>query len=255
MNIAIHGVCGQMGRTVLQIAQQENKIHNIYGVDIQAGNLEIEVYRNLYDIPEKVDVIIDFSSPQSLQNILAFAIEKNIPIVLATTGFTSKQLAEINEIAKKIAIFKTANFSIGINVLEYLVEKTANILGNRFDIEIIEKHHNVKKDAPSGTAYMLAESVKKGFAKDMHFIYGREGIGNVREKNTIGIHAVRGGTIVGEHEVLFCGDDEIITLSHSARSKKIFAIGAIQAALFIHKKEAGLYNMQDILSTLFDIER
>ena len=186
---------------------------------------------------------------------MTYAINTKTAIVLATTGFSKEQLQQIDEAAKKIAIFKTANFSIGINLLEFLVEKTASILGDKFDIEIIEKHHSLKKDAPSGTALMLAESAKKGLSTDVNFIYGREGIGGSREKNTIGIHAVRGGSIVGEHDVLFSGDDELITLSHSARSKKIFAIGAVHAALFIHDKSAGFYNMKDILSTLLDIQR
>lgn len=255
--IIITGCNGRMGQMITDIVTEDNDAVIVAGVDIVNNrNNSYPVFTDISDCDIMADVIIDVSSSQGIEERISYAVDKHIPVIVCSTGMSDSQIAYITEASKKVAVLKSANMSLGINLLMKLVKEAAKRLAdNGFDIEIIEKHHNVKKDAPSGTAYMLAESVKKGFAKDMHFIYGREGIGNVREKNTIGIHAVRGGTIVGEHEVLFCGDDEIITLSHSARSKKIFAIGAIQAALFIHKKEAGLYNMQDILSTLFDIER
>ena len=169
-----------------------------------------------------------------------------MPAVIASTGYTPEQLEEIKAASEKVAIFRTANFSLGINLLCELVKKAAETLGEKFDIEIIEKHHSQKVDAPSGTALMLADSANSAFGGSKPYVNGREGIVGKRG-NEIGIHAVRGGTIVGEHEVLFCGEDEIISLSHSARSKKVFAAGAIKAAKWLAGKKAGHYDMKDLL--------
>ncbi len=183
-----------------------------------------------------------FPYTRPLKSELDWAVKNGVPVVLGSTGFSDSDLRLIENSAKSIAIFRTANFSLGINLLMKLVRQSAEVLGEGFDIEIIEKHHNQKVDAPSGTALMLAESANVG---NSNYVYGREG--ECRRGSEIGIHAVRGGTIVGEHEVIFAGEDEIITLSHSARSKKVFATGAIKAAIFLAGKPAGKYDMQDII--------
>ena len=178
---------------------------------------------------------------------LEYAKQHNVGIVLASTGFTAEDLQTIDEYAKSVAIFKTANLSLGVNLMQALCKAAAEVLGDAYDVEIIEKHHNLKKDAPSGTALMLADSVNEVFENNKRYVNGREGIVGAREKSEIGIHAVRGGTIVGEHEVIFAGEDEIITISHSARSKRVFAVGAIRAAKFLKGKAAGRYEMNDLL--------
>ena len=244
VNILICGAGGKMGATLLELLKSDTQAKAVCGVDIhRPENVHIPIYKSFAEVNEKVDVIIDFSSPAVLQDELDWAVKNSVPVVLGSTGYDSVQLKYIDECAKKIAVFKTANFSLGINLLMKLVRQSAEILGDKFDIEIIEKHHNLKADAPSGTALMLAESAN---IANKDYLYGRDNSTGKR-KNEIGIHAVRGGTIVGEHEVMFAGEDEIITLSHSARSKKVFAAGAIKAAIFLAGKPAGKYDMQDII--------
>ena len=249
MKIIICGICGKMGENLLDLlATDEAEV--VCGVDIGSNDkVKVPVYRSFEDIREKADVIIDFSSPAALKGEMEWALKHDIPVVLASTGYSGEQLKYIDECAKKIPVFKTANFSLGVNLLVKLVKEAAEVLGEKFDIEIIEKHHNKKADAPSGTALMLADGANSVFDNKKEYMNGREG--NVgRRGNEIGIHAVRGGTIVGEHEVVFAGEDEIISLSHSARSKKVFAAGAIKAAKWIVGKPAGKYDMTDILENL-----
>ncbi len=249
VNILISGIFGHMGRNVFELAAADEDVRCVAGVDLKAGSLcDVPVYGSFSNVKENPDVIIDFSSAQNLDNILNFARKNGCAVILAATGYTAEQLEQINAAAKEIPVFKTANLSVGVNLLQKLVRQAAAFLGEDFDVEIIERHHNLKKDAPSGTAYMLASSVNEAFDGKKQYVYGREGMVGAREKAEIGIHAVRGGTIVGEHEVMFAGEDEIITLSHSARSKKVFAAGAIRAAKFMCGKPAGLYDMQNVLS-------
>ena len=244
VNILICGAGGKMGSTLLELLDGEPLAKAVCGVDIYApANAHIPVYTTFNEVKEKVDAIIDFSSPAALCDELEWAVKNGVPVVLGSTGFNSEQLKIIDESSKKIAIFKTANFSLGVNLLIKLVCEAALFLGDKFDIEIIEKHHNLKADAPSGTALMLADSAN---TQNKNYLYGRDSSSGKR-KNEIGIHAVRGGSIVGEHEVLFAGEDEIVTLSHSARSKKVFAAGAIKAAVFLAGKPAGKYDMGDII--------
>ena len=249
MKIIICGICGKMGENLLELLRADGA-EVVCGVDIcTSEKVSVPVYKSFEDIKQKTDVIIDFSSPSALKGEMEWAIKHNIPVVLAVTGYSNEQLEYIDKCAKKIPVFKTANFSLGINLLVKLVREAAEVLGENFDIEIIEKHHNNKADAPSGTALMLADSANSAFANKKEYLNGREGIVGKRGKE-IGIHAVRGGTIVGEHEVLFAGEDEIISLSHSARSKKVFAAGAIKAAKWIVGKPAGKYDMNNILENL-----
>ncbi len=246
--IILCGACGKMGGNVLSLLSEDTQATAVCGVDLFPKEIGIPVYKNFSDIQEQADVIIDFSSAENLQARLDYAKTKGLGIVLASTGFSPADLAMIDEYAKDVAIFKTANLSLGVNLMQALVKAAAEVLGDAFDVEIIEKHHNLKKDAPSGTALMLADSVNEAFNGSKKYIDGRTGICGAREKAEIGMHAVRGGTIVGEHEVMFAGEDEIITISHSARSKRVFAAGAIRAAKFLHGKGAGKYEMKDLLA-------
>ena len=250
VKILISGICGHMDRNVLELAREDKDIECVGGVDLQAGELYgVPVYDSLEKVQDTADAVIDFSSASNLENLLAYAKKTGTALILAATGYTGEQLAAIEEAAKEVPLFKTANLSVGINLLQKLVREAAATLGEQFDIEIVERHHNLKKDAPSGTALMLAESANEAFAEAKRYVCGREGMVGARTKGEIGIHAVRGGNIVGEHEVMFAGEDEIVTLSHSARSKRVFAAGALRAAKFMAGKPAGRYDMQDVLGS------
>ena len=246
--IILCGACGKMGGNVLSLLQDDDNALPVCGVDLFPKEIGIPVSKSFTDIKEEADVIIDFSSAENVRERLEYAKEKGLGIVLASTGFTQEDLACIDEYAKQIPVFKTANLSLGVNLMQALVKAAAQVLGEAYDVEIIERHHNLKKDAPSGTALMLANSVNEAFDNQKQFIDGRSGIVGARKSSEIGMHAVRGGTIVGEHEVMFAGDDEIITISHSARSKRVFATGAIRAAKFLCRKPAGKYEMKDLLN-------
>ena len=246
--VILCGACGKMGGNVLSLLQDDLDAVAVCGVDLFPREIGIPVYKSFADVQEKADVMIDFSSADNLQERLEYAKENGLAIVLASTGFSQEQLALVEEYSKEIAIFKTANLSLGVNLMQALCKAAAEVLGDAFDVEIIEKHHNLKKDAPSGTALMLADTINDAFNGEKRYVNGRDGIVGAREKSEIGIHAVRGGTIVGEHEVMFAGEDEIITITHSARSKRVFAAGAIRAAKFISGKAAGMFEMKDLLA-------
>lgn len=245
--IILCGACGKMGSNVLSLLLDDPEAEAVCGVDLYPKEIGIPVYTSFADVKEEADVIIDFSSADGVSERLEYAKTHGLGIVLASTGFSPADLALIDEYAKSTAIFKTANLSLGVNLMQALCKAAAQVLGENFDVEIIEKHHNLKKDAPSGTALMLADSVNEAFNGEKKYVDGRSGIVGVRDKKEIGMHAVRGGTIVGEHEVMFAGEDEIITISHSASSKRVFAVGAIRAAKFLKEKPAGRYEMKDIL--------
>lgn len=248
VKILISGILGHMGRNVLDLVSEDEDTVCVGGVDLSEGTLNGVPVHAGFEHAETADVVIDFSSAANLDNVLGYAARTGAAVILAATGYSDEQLAKIEEAAKTIPLFKTANLSVGINLLQKLVREAAEVLGEKFDIEIIERHHNLKKDAPSGTALMLAESANEAFGRDKKYVYGREGMCGARQKAEIGIHAVRGGNIVGEHEVMFAGEDEIITISHSARSKRVFAAGAVKAAKFMCGKPAGRYTMKDVLS-------
>lgn len=245
IDVLVCGIGGKMGTKVCEVISEDMQV--TCGVDIDAPKLQIPVYQSFGDVKERVDVVIDFSSPSALRSELEWAKTQHISVVLAATGYSYDDLNYIEKCAHELAIFKTANFSLGVNLLAKLVREAAEVLGENFDIEIIEKHHRFKTDAPSGTALMLADSANFAFDGKKTYLCGRKGnIG--RRGKEIGIHAVRGGTIVGEHEVIFAGANEIITLSHSASSKSVFAEGAVRAAKWIVGKPAGLYDMTDLLN-------
>ena len=242
------GSGGKMGAYVHKAAIDDGGIEIVAGVDKVNTGQTFPVFSKFSDITAEADVIIDFSNPVLLDDMLSFAISKQIPVVIATTGYSEAQIEKIKATAEKIPVFFTFNMSIGVNLICSLAKKAANILGEGFDIEIIEKHHNQKIDAPSGTAIMLANAVNSEFEGSKVFEYDRHSKRQKRSKNEIGIHSVRGGTIVGEHDVIFAGHDEVITISHAAHSKEVFAVGAVRAAKFISGKTPALYDMNSIMS-------
>lgn len=248
INILLSGACGKMGNAVSRCAADDTTLKIVAGVDRAEKICDFPVYKSFDDVKVIPDVIIDFSHTSVLENLITFAVKNNIPVVLATTGYSNEQIAKIKEASKLIPIFFTANMSLGVNLLCSLAKSAAKILDNSFDIEIIEKHHNQKIDAPSGTALMLANAVNEVFDDKYTYEYDRHSKRQKRPKNEIGIHAIRGGTIVGEHDVIFAGHDEVITLSHSAQSKEVFAAGAVKAAKFIIGKPIGMYDMGSILN-------
>lgn len=248
IKVAVCGAMGKMGRNVLELLAEDGEAEAFCGIDPRAeGTINgVKVFKTFAEIEGKPDVIIDFSSPTVLDDELSYAVGNGVPAVIGSTGFTPEQLEKIDEASNRVAIFRTANFSLGVNLLCKLVKQASEVLGEQFDIEIIERHHNKKADAPSGTAIMLADSVNEGLEDDRRILNGRSGLVGKRG-NEIGMHAVRGGTVVGEHEVGFYGEDEIVTLSHSARSKRVFASGAITACKWLYGKPAGKYDMSAVL--------
>ena len=250
MKAILCGACGRMGRAVTELAPGKG-VCIVCGVDIAPKPTPYPVYSSFADVREEADVLIDFSSAQGLEERLRFAAERSIPAVLGATGYTQADEELVKQVSARIPIFKTGNLSIGVNLLQLLAAKAARVLEG-FDVEIVERHHNQKKDAPSGTALMLAESVKKASERPLEEVYGRHGMVGARRPNEIGVHAIRGGTIVGEHEVMFAGEDEIVTISHSARSRSVFANGALRAAAWLIGKPNGLYDMNDLLADIAD---
>lgn len=245
MKLILCGACGKMGRMMTELAETQ-RAEIVCGVDRIPRPSPYPVYASPAQIREEADAVVDFSSREGLEERLLYAAEHGLPILLGETGFTEEDEEIIRRFAERIPIFKTGNLSLGINLLQLLVKKAAALLED-FDVEIVERHHNQKKDAPSGTALMLAESVRSASEGRSENVYGRHGMVGARRREEIGIHAIRGGTIVGEHEVMFAGDDEILTLSHSARSRKVFANGAYRAVRWLLLQPNGLYDMNDLL--------
>ena len=244
----ITGSGGKMGSFVASAIKDVNEMQIIAGIDKVNSGQDFPVFAKFSDIKEKADVIIYFSHPSLLNDILDYSLKTKTAVVFATTGYSDSQIEQIKLASKEIPIFFSFNMSLGVNLICSLAKKSASILGDGFDIEIIEKHHNQKIDAPSGTAIMLANAVNSQFDGNKVYEYDRHSKRQKRSKKEIGIHSVRGGTIVGEHDVIFAGRDEVITISHSAYSKEVFAVGGVRAAKFIAGKPAGLYDMNSILS-------
>ena len=248
VKIAITGANGKMGRVIANLVAAREDCTVVAGIDLNnVQNDSFPVVKYPSELAEKPDVIIDFSHPSALPDLLSYCTINNVPRVAATTGYTADEIAKIKKTAEQIPIFFTFNMSLGINLLVELGKRAVNVLGGQYDIEIVEKHHNQKKDAPSGTAIMIAEALNGELDNKMKYVYDRHNVRKAREANEIGMHAIRGGTIVGEHDIIFAGHDEVITLSHSAGSKEVFANGSINAAIFLSDKESGLYDMSDLL--------
>lgn len=251
VKVLINGICGQMGHALLRLAPQfSDSVSIVCGVDPASSDVKVPVYESFDDVKTEFDVVIDFSVPSASMQALECCLRLGKPIVLCTTGFSEEQTALISESAAKIPVFRSGNMSVGINLLCALAKQAAQMLGNTFDVEIVETHHNRKIDSPSGTAAMLAEAVAGASAEEKQFVYGRHDKNHRREPSEIGIHSLRGGTVVGEHEVVFLGPDEVITLKHSAQSKTVFAAGALRAAAYLYGKAPGMYDMNDIVSSM-----
>ncbi len=245
--VIITGCSGKMGASLINVAASREDIEIVGGIDIvEPVNAKFEYAKTFSELKCNADVIVDFSNPAVLDSMLEYAVEKNIPVVICTTGYSEEQKKKIFAASEKIAVFYSGNMSLGINLIIELAKKAAAVFGDGFDVEIVEQHHNQKLDAPSGTALMIADAISE-VKTDAEYVYDRHSYRKKRDKKEIGIHSVRGGNIVGEHEVIFAGQDEVLTISHSARSKTVFAVGALNAAVYLKDKGAGMYNMSDLL--------
>ncbi|MGN0160462.1 MAG: 4-hydroxy-tetrahydrodipicolinate reductase [Lachnospiraceae bacterium] len=249
VRVIMHGCNGKMGQVISSLAAKDEEVEIVAGIDpFDDGHNAYPVFSSVHDCIVKADVIIDFSNAKAVDVLLEYSVENQIPVVLCTTGLSQEQLTKIQETSSKVAILKSANMSLGINTLFKLLKQATAILAPaNFDVEIVEKHHNQKLDAPSGTALALADACKESLDDSYYYKYDRSTERAKRDPKEIGISAVRGGTIVGEHEVFFCGEDEVIEFKHTAYSKSIFAKGAIEAAKFLAGKPAGMYDMSDVI--------
>lgn len=246
--IIMHGCNGAMGQMITKIVKEDEEAQIVAGIDLHDTiQNEYPVFQSLSQCSVEADVIIDFAASVAVDGLLDNAVLKKLPIVLCTTGISEEQTAKIKQCSNMIPILKSANMSLGINMLFKLVKEAASILAEDFDIEIVEKHHNQKKDAPSGTALALAYSINEAADGKYEYIFDRSQRREKREKKELGISAVRGGTIVGEHEVIFAGIDEVVEFKHTAYSKAVFAKGAIAAAKFLNGRRPGFYDMSDVV--------
>lgn len=248
MRLIINGALGHMGQALVQALQQGNyPISLVAGIDVCKGDFPAPLYQKAEDCREAFDVLVDFSTPQGAMEALSLCLREGKAMVLATTGLDQEQLRQVQEAAKRIPLFYTRNMSLGVNLQLALAEKAAAILGDAYDVEIVETHHNLKYDAPSGTAFMLKEAVEQGRGQSLTPSYGRRESHKRREQQEIGIHSLRGGSIPGEHQLRFLGQQEELIITHRAYSKALFANGALKAALFLSDRPAGLYDMKAIL--------
>ncbi len=247
--IILHGCNGKMGQTITGICKEDTELKIVAGIDVYDGIVnDYPVFPSITACDIEADVVIDFSNAGAIYELLAVCTDRKLPVVLCTTGLSEDQLAQVEETAKEVAVLKSANMSLGINTLMELLKKAALVFAPAgFDMEIVEKHHNLKLDAPSGTALALADSMNEALENTYHYKYDRSTERARRDKYEIGISAVRGGTIVGEHEVIFAGQDEVIEFKHTAYSKAVFAKGAVEAAKFLAGKPAGRYEMADVI--------
>lgn len=249
VKVIMHGCNGHMGQVVSAMAAADPEVEIVAGIDL-VDNREngYPVFTDIWSCQTEADVVIDFCSAKATDVLLEYCADRKLPVVLCTTGLSEEQLKKVEDTSKKVAVLKSANMSLGINLLMKLVKEAAQTLAAAgFDMEIAEKHHRLKVDAPSGTALALADSINEGLDQAYHYTYDRSQRREKRDPKEIGISAVRGGTIVGEHDVIFAGEDEVITFQHTAYSKNIFAKGAIQAAKYLAGKEPGWYQMSDVI--------
>ncbi len=249
LKIGLSGCNGRMGRAITELAAGRGDLEIVAGFDVvpeKRGNYP--VFADLFEYTGEMDVCVDFSTASALDHILEYCVPRGIPLLLATTGHSEAQLAALREASKSIPVFKSPNMSLGVAVLGDLVRRAARILGEDYDVEIIERHHNQKLDAPSGTAMSLARDVQSQLPFEAELVYDRHERREKRPKNEIGMHALRGGTIVGEHEVVFAGTNEVVSLHHSAQSREVFASGALRAAKFLAGCAPGMYDMRDLVA-------
>lgn len=251
IKVIMHGCNGAMGQTISKIVQEEPDMEIIAGIDLFQGQNPFPVFQKLEDCTVQADVLIDFSNAKAVDGLLEGCVKKNLPVVLCSTGLTQEQIEKTKKASEKIPVLRSANMSFGINLLLKMMKEAAVSLADAgFDIEIVEKHHNQKLDAPSGTAVALADSINDALDHAYAYQYDRSKERKKRDKKEIGISSVRGGTIVGEHEIIFAGVDEVVEFKHTAYSKAVFAKGSVQAAKFLAGKQAGFYEMSDVIDAL-----
>lgn len=246
--IILSGCNGRMGQAISRLAEENKECEIVCGFDINTEQKNsYPVYSNYSEFFGEADVLIDFSNPSNFRAVTDFVKERGLACVIATTGLSKEQKESISALSKTNAVFYSANMSLGVSLITELASRAARLLEGSFDIEIIEKHHNQKLDAPSGTALAIADAISESLTEAPHYVYDRHSVRKKREPNEIGIHSVRGGTIVGEHSVLFAGNDEIIEIKHTATSREVFAVGAVKAGIFMAGKPAGLYSMKNLV--------
>lgn len=249
VRILLSGCNGKMGRVITNLAHYREDVKIVAGYDLNDSiPNDYPVFTQLEQCNVTADVMIDFSHPSAFSQVVNYAVSRKIPLVMATTGLSDEQIAKLKESAKHSPILFSANMSLGVNLLLELVQKAAKLLYSNFDIEIVERHHNQKIDAPSGTALALADAINQVLPEKYRYVYDRHTKRVKRSKDEIGIHSIRGGNIAGDHTVIFAGNDEIIELRHTANSKEIFGVGALKAAVFLHDKAPGFYTMKDLLN-------
>ena len=249
IKVLMHGCNGKMGQMITGLIRDDEQVEIAAGVDAYTGLAnDYPGFESVDSCDVDVDVAIDFSNAGAVDGLLDYCVEKQVPVVLCTTGLSKEQLKRVSEVSKKVAVLKSANMSMGINLLLKMLKDAAKVLAPAgYDIELVERHHNQKVDAPSGTALALADSMNEALNHEYTYVYDRSQVRKKREKKEMGISAVRGGTIVGEHEVIFAGPDEVIEFRHTAYSRSVFGKGAVEAAKFLAGKEAGMYDMSDVI--------
>lgn len=248
INILLNGCNGRMGNAVSTLLKTNEEITITAGISPHSEQpQQYPVFKNIYEFKENFDIIVDFSKAESLDILLTYALKKKRPLVIATTGHSPQQLSKIEKASKHIPIFKCVNTSLGVNLMLEIVKKAALVLGTDFDIEIVEKHHNQKIDAPSGTAIIIANAINEAVPEQYDFVYDRHSQKNKRTKKEIGFHSIRGGTYVGEHTIIFAGNDEVLEIKHSALSKNVFAEGVLRIIRFLNGKPSGFYTMKDLI--------
>ena len=248
IKVILNGCGGKMGKMVIDSSSQFNNLEIVAGIDkFATSSDDFTVFKSADEVNIDYDVLLDFSRAEALNDLLSLTEKTKKPLVICSTGFSKEQLDLINEKSKTLPLFKSANMSLGINLINSLLKKVSPLLYGNYDIEIVEKHHNQKVDAPSGTAVLLADTIKNSLKDETKYVYGREG-NSKREQNEIGIHAIRGGGIIGDHDVIFAGSGEVIELTHKAISREVFAVGALKACEYMSTvTKPGLYNMDDVI--------
>lgn len=255
IRIIFNGIGGRIGRTMYKHLINNTEFVLVAGVDMQdiSSEFSIPVYNDIFKVKEEADVILDFSVISALENVVKFAHERNLKLVVATTGLTEEHLQLLKKASEDIAVFRSSNMSLGVNILTALAKETAGFLGTDYDIEIIEQHHNLKYDSPSGTALTIAEAINSVRDNSYEFVYGRHATHQRRAPNEIGIHAVRGGSIVGKHDIMYIGAGEVITLSHESQNKEVFVSGSLRAAAYLMDKPFGLFDMNSIIGSIYAV--